>query len=180
MWEVGCGVWGVGKRIVRSALCVVRSAWMESNTSCAMARYESSTSYEPQATSCFPNPHPDPPQSVGSCVWFVTEATGVLSATDKSTSHKLQATDHGLLLPPPSGEVAAGRRGVVCQDIGCREWVGHESVSGAWFMQRPKPPARPSPRGGSILRTTNYRLFSAFPLVTPAKAGVQDRVSGRG
>ena len=36
--------------------------------------------------------------------------------------HRPQATGHEFYLPPPSGEVAAGRRRVVCQEVGCRVW----------------------------------------------------------
>ena len=36
--------------------------------------------------------------------------------------YKPQATDYGLLLPPPVGEVAAGQRGIVCQVVGGRVW----------------------------------------------------------
>ena len=48
------------------------------------------------------------------------QATGNLSAADKI--YEPQTAGHGLLLPPPPGEVAADRRGVVRQGVGCGVW----------------------------------------------------------
>jgi len=38
------------------------------------------------------------------------------------TSHGPETTGRKPLLPPPLGEVAAGRRGVVCRGVGCGMW----------------------------------------------------------
>jgi len=51
------------------------------------------------------------------------QVIGVLSTTNKT--YKLQATSHeppASFLPPPAGEVAAGRRGVVEQEVGSGMW----------------------------------------------------------
>ena len=103
-WWLGCRRWGVGSGI--SEVCVVRGGWDVGG-----GVWE-----------------------VGNGVWYVVRGTWyvvrsgqfestalcALARYEVSTSYELQATSRILVLPPPAGEVAAGRRGVVRQEVGCR------------------------------------------------------------
>ena len=63
--------------------------------------------------------------------------------------HRPRAT--GFFFASPSGEVAAGRRGVVCQEVGCRVWeVGAAFGAGRLALAAPKPPPYPPPREGAL------------------------------
>jgi len=65
--------------------------------------------------------------------------------------HRLRAT--GFFFASPSGEVAAGRRGVVRREVGCRAWeMGAVFGAGRLVLAAPKPPPLPSPKGGRFVR----------------------------
>ena len=84
--------------------------------------------------------------------------------------HRLRATSHLIVLPPPPGEVAAGRRGVVRLGVGGGVWeVVRYVVRGALYVVGGWNRARHSRwRVKSLPQATGHKPRAVFQTPTPA------------
>ena len=126
------------------------------------------------------NPTPALPKGEGDLFDAKYKLQMICQLRTKSTSHRPRAM--GIFSASPIG--GGGRRPEGGCLSGCRMW----GVGCGWAVNRlwtpcyygvENPHPGPPRRGGSIFAC--HKLWASFlpALITPAKAGVQDRVSGR-